>query len=143
MFSCKYCEIFKNTYFEELLWTAASENTCFFIKHSELISFLYKNKNEKKRDSMEITETYIVRKNCNKIKYIWATAVQFFEKYWFRFFSVLIFKQTKHIEKSSSSNRTLTVNERRRKIYLWSFFELWRNLLYFSRLFEEFVYERN
>ena len=24
VFSCEYCEIFKNTYFEEHLWTAAS-----------------------------------------------------------------------------------------------------------------------
>ena len=56
MFSCKYCEIFKNTYFEELTRAAASENTCFFIKrYSELVSFFYKNKNEKKRNSIEIT----------------------------------------------------------------------------------------
>ena len=33
MFSCEYCESFKNTYFEEHLWTAASEmnsKTFFF-----------------------------------------------------------------------------------------------------------------
>ena len=47
VFSCKYCEIVKNTYFGEFLRTAASENTCFFIRHyPELISFFYKNKNE-------------------------------------------------------------------------------------------------
>ena len=81
LFSCKYCKTYKNTYFEELLWTAASEITCFFIKHSDLISFFYKNNNEKKRNSIEITQTYVGRKNCNKIKKIWATAVHFFEKY--------------------------------------------------------------
>ena len=36
---------------------AASENTCFFIKHSELISFFCKNKNEKKQNSIEIMQT--------------------------------------------------------------------------------------
>ena len=40
----------------------------FFIKQSDLISFFYKNKNEKKRNSIEITQTYVGRKNCNKIK---------------------------------------------------------------------------
>ena len=54
VFSCKYCKIFKNTYFKKLLWTAASENTCIFIKHSNLISFFYKMK--KKWNSIEITQ---------------------------------------------------------------------------------------
>ena len=36
------------------------------MKHSDLISFFYKNKNEKKWNSTEITQTYARRKNCNK-----------------------------------------------------------------------------
>ena len=44
LFSCKYCQ------------NVATENTCYFIKHSELISFFYKNKSEKKRNSAEIIQ---------------------------------------------------------------------------------------
>ena len=36
------------------------------MKHSDLISFFYKNKIEKKWNSTEITQTYARRKNCNK-----------------------------------------------------------------------------
>ena len=39
-FSCKYCEIFKNTYFEKHLWTAASENQDFSDKFTEGRYFL-------------------------------------------------------------------------------------------------------
>ena len=42
VFSCEYCEIFKNTYFEKHLWTAASENQDFsdkFTKGRYLKSF--------------------------------------------------------------------------------------------------------
>ena len=42
MLYCKYCKILKNTYFKELLQTAASEN--------ELIGFFYKNKKMKTRE---------------------------------------------------------------------------------------------
>ena len=61
----------------KFLTTPISKNFCeqlllkilmFFIKHSELISFFYKNKNEKKRNSIEIMQNYIGRKSCNKIK---------------------------------------------------------------------------
>ena len=31
MFSCKYCQIFKSIYFEEHLWTAASESFSFSV----------------------------------------------------------------------------------------------------------------
>ena len=47
---------------------AVFENTCFFIKHSDLISYFYKNKNEVRQNSIEIKQTYVGRKNCNKIK---------------------------------------------------------------------------
>ena len=34
-FSWEYCEIFKNTYFEKRLWTAASENQVYIDKFTE------------------------------------------------------------------------------------------------------------
>ena len=34
-FSCEYCEIFKKTYFEKHLWTAAFENQDFSDKFTE------------------------------------------------------------------------------------------------------------
>ena len=40
VFSCEYCEIFKNTYFEKYLWTAASENQDFSDKFTEERYFL-------------------------------------------------------------------------------------------------------
>ena len=40
VFSCEYCEIFKNTYFEKHLWTAASENQDFSDKFTEGRYFL-------------------------------------------------------------------------------------------------------
>ena len=40
VFSCEYCEIFKNTYFEKHLWTAASENQGFSDKFTEGRYFL-------------------------------------------------------------------------------------------------------
>ena len=80
-----------------------SENTFVFFKN--IFNCLFSSiKNEKKQNSIEITKTYAGRKNCNKIKQIRATAVKFFEKYWFRFFSVVFFKQ------NASSNR-VTVTE--------------------------------
>ena len=39
-FSCEYCEIFKKTYFEKHLWTAASENQDFSDKFTEGRYFL-------------------------------------------------------------------------------------------------------
>ena len=39
-FSCEYCEIFKKTYFEKHLWTAASENQDFNDKFTEGRYFL-------------------------------------------------------------------------------------------------------
>ena len=63
----KYCENFKNTYFEELLRTAASEITYGFYKTLfSTDSFFYKN--EKKGNLIEITQTMQEEKNCNKIK---------------------------------------------------------------------------
>ena len=35
MFSCEFCEIFKNTFFTEHLWTTASE-----VKDKRLFTFL-------------------------------------------------------------------------------------------------------
>ena len=35
MFFCEYCQIFKNTYFEKNLWTAASENQHLSDKFNE------------------------------------------------------------------------------------------------------------
>ena len=35
VFSCEYCETFKNTYFEKHLWTTASENQIFSDKFTE------------------------------------------------------------------------------------------------------------
>ena len=46
-----------------------------------------------KRNSIEIMRTYIGKRNSNKIKSIWATTAQLFEKYWFHFFLVVFFKQ--------------------------------------------------
>ena len=40
LFSSEYCKIFQNTYFEERLQTAASENVFIFIKR---INFTLKN----------------------------------------------------------------------------------------------------
>ena len=40
VFSCEYCKIFKNTYFEKHLWTAASENQDFSNKFTERRYFL-------------------------------------------------------------------------------------------------------
>ena len=39
-FSCEYCEIFKNNYFEKRLWTAASQNQDFSDKFTEERYFL-------------------------------------------------------------------------------------------------------
>ena len=40
VFSCKYCEIFKNSYFEKHLWTATSEKQDFSDKFIEGRYFL-------------------------------------------------------------------------------------------------------
>ena len=40
VFSCEYCEIFKNTYFEKNLWTAAYENQVFSDKFPDGKQFL-------------------------------------------------------------------------------------------------------
>ena len=40
VFSCEYCKIFKNTYFEKHLWTAAFENQDFSDKFTEGRYFL-------------------------------------------------------------------------------------------------------
>ena len=40
VFSCEYCEILNNTYFEKHLWTAASENQGFSDKFTERRYFL-------------------------------------------------------------------------------------------------------
>ena len=40
VFFCEYCKIFKNTYFEKHLWTAASENQDFSNKFTERRYFL-------------------------------------------------------------------------------------------------------
>ena len=36
MFSCEYCEIFKNTYFKEHLQTAASPETTYVLVQLEI-----------------------------------------------------------------------------------------------------------
>ena len=38
------------------------------MKHSELISFFFKNKNEKKQNSVENRQTMQEEKSCYKIK---------------------------------------------------------------------------
>ena len=40
VFSCEYCEIFKNSYFQKHLWTAASENHNFSDKFTKGRYFL-------------------------------------------------------------------------------------------------------
>ena len=40
VFSCEYCKIFKNNYFEKHLWTAASQNQNFSDKFTEERCFL-------------------------------------------------------------------------------------------------------
>ena len=35
VFFCEFCEIFRNTYFEKYLWTAASENQDYSNKFTE------------------------------------------------------------------------------------------------------------
>ena len=45
MFSCEICEVFKNTYFEEQLWTTASdENHCFWFFRSLYYEILHGKK---------------------------------------------------------------------------------------------------
>ena len=41
MFSCKYCEIVKNTYFEEQLQTTASETPRVLRTHAHLSDHLF------------------------------------------------------------------------------------------------------
>ena len=40
VFSYEYCKVFKNTYFEKLLWAATSENQDFSDKFTEERYFL-------------------------------------------------------------------------------------------------------
>ena len=40
MFSSEYCQIFKNTYFEEHLWMAVFESFSFYVS----LTFYYMNK---------------------------------------------------------------------------------------------------
>ena len=52
VFSCEFCEIFKNTFFTEHLWTTASVNTIAVSKIKNFTFFLVKgqiiNENVKK-----------------------------------------------------------------------------------------------
>ena len=49
VFSCEFCEIFKNTFFTEQLWTTASENIYMtaFEKNMVLIKLIYREKMER------------------------------------------------------------------------------------------------
>ena len=53
MFSCDYCEIFKNAYFEEHLRTTAS----YFLKKNSQTQMKTKQLKQKKIKSMEIYES--------------------------------------------------------------------------------------
>ena len=63
-FFVNVAKILRTPFFNGCFW----KYLCFFIKHSDLISYFYKNKNEVRQNSIEIKQTYVGRKNCNKIK---------------------------------------------------------------------------
>ena len=68
MFSCEYCEIFKNSYFEEHLQTAASDNSKNLKKFAQT-NFIMANINFINLE-IKIVESYQTRYLENQIRNI-------------------------------------------------------------------------
>ena len=66
VFSCKYCEIFKNTFSKELMQTAASENTYVFFETFWTDQFLLYKKT--KWEETEFNRNYVKYKGRKNLQ---------------------------------------------------------------------------